>query len=73
MELSLKQTIISVVLKLIVIISAITGIIISAVHSSSAFMGVVWWILLLLGLLIGLGFLYLKIIDLLEKRKNKNI
>ena len=39
MELSLKQTIISIVLKLIVIISAITGIIISAVHSSSAFMG----------------------------------
>lgn len=41
--------------------------------SELPFMGVVWWILLLLGLLIGLGFLYLKIIDLLKKRKNKNI
>ena len=41
--------------------------------SELPFMGVVWWILLLLGLLIGLGFLYLKIIDLLKKRKNKII
>ena len=37
--------------------------------SELPFMGVVWWILLLLGLLIGLGFLYLKIIDLLKKKK----
>jgi len=36
--------------------------------SSLPYMGVVWWILFLLLLLIGLGFLYLKIIDLLKKK-----
>ena len=36
--------------------------------SELPFIGVVWWILLLLGLLIGLGFLYLKIINVLKRR-----
>ena len=36
--------------------------------SELPFIGVVWWILLLLGLLIGLGFLYLKIINVLKNK-----
>ena len=34
------------------------------------FMGVIWWILLLLCLLVGLGFLYLKILDIFKKKKH---
>lgn len=36
--------------------------------SKLPFMGVVWWIVLLLALLIGIGFLYLKIISVLKKK-----
>ena len=39
--------------------------------SELPFMGVVWWIVALLSLLIGLGFLYLKIVDILKKKNNK--
>ncbi len=35
------------------------------------FMGVIWWILLLLCLLIGLGFLYLKIVNVLKRKFGK--
>ena len=35
------------------------------------YIGVVWWIILLLGLLVGLGFLYLKIVDVIKRRKSK--
>ena len=40
--------------------------------SELPFMGVIWWILLLLGLLIGLGFLYLKIINVLKRKFEKS-
>ena len=41
--------------------------------SELPFMGCVWWILLLLGLLIGLGLLYLKIINAIKTKVSKNI
>ena len=41
--------------------------------SNLPFIGVVWWILILLLLLIGLGFLYLKILDIIKRKTNKNI
>ncbi|MBQ8142563.1 MAG: hypothetical protein IJ194_05345 [Bacilli bacterium] len=47
-------------------ISAIFGF-----SSSLPFMGVVYWILALLLFLIGLEFLYLKIVDILHKKKQK--
>ena len=70
MKLTNKQIIISVVLKLVVIISAVVGTILSTIAGIDAFMGVVWWIITLLLLLIGLGFLYLKIVNLLKKKNN---
>lgn len=39
--------------------------------SDLPFMGVMWWIITLLLLLIGLGFLYLKIVDLLKNKNNR--
>lgn len=69
MKLTNRQIIISVVLKLVVIISIVVGTILSAIAGIDAFMGVVWWIITLLLLLIGLGFLYIKIVEILKNKK----
>lgn len=69
----------SYVLKCIVIVSAVVGIILSARGGRNSFMGAigftgelpfmgcVWWILLLLFFLLGVGQLYLSILKKLKK------
>ena len=60
-------TMITYCLKIVVFISAVIGTFLSAYAGRNSFMGSAWWILVLLIFLIIVGFIYLKVVDLLRK------
>lgn len=71
-NLSERQKRLSIVLKLVVIVSALVGTFLSAYAGRLSFMGSAWWIMALLLFLVVVGNCYLAVADLMFNRcKNK--